>query len=153
MQMCGVKPIDLAVVNLYPFEQTVSSGADWAQCVENVDIGGPAMIRAAAKNHRYVAVVTSPMQYSSLVQELSENDGCTSFESRKKLAARAFSDTAAYDSMIAEYFSEQLGTEAPVVTRVYEHEVMLCWYTGYCGCWPPSFDPYCLLHILLPSLR
>lgn len=129
MQRCGVKPIDLVVANLYPFEQTVSSGADWAQCVENIDIGGPSMIRAAAKNHGYVAVVTSPMQYSSLVQELSENSGCVSFESRRKLAARAFADTAAYDSMIAGYFSEQLGTGAPVVTRVYEHEVIaFCCY-------------------------
>jgi phosphoribosylaminoimidazolecarboxamide formyltransferase/IMP cyclohydrolase len=123
MQKHGVKPIDLVVVNLYPFEQTVASGAEWAVCVENIDIGGPTMIRAAAKNHRYVAVVTSPMQYNVLVQELSENNGCTSHQTRKKLAARAFADTAAYDSMIAAFFSEQLSTEAPVVTRVYEHQV------------------------------
>lgn len=123
MQRHGVKPIDLVVANLYPFEQTVSAGADWATCIENIDIGGPTMIRAAAKNHRYVTVLTSAMQYSALVQEMSENDGCTSHETRKKLAAQAFATTAAYDSMISEYFSEQLGTEAPVVTRVYEHQV------------------------------
>ena len=102
------------------------------------------MIRAAAKNHRYVAVVTSPMQYNVLVQELSENNGCTSYDTRKKLAARAFADTAAYDSMIAAYFSEQLGTEAPVVTRVYEHQV--------CSSTPRQIDRACA-DVALLSLR
>ena len=77
MEAQGIAPIDLLVVNLYPFEETIASGADYATAIENIDIGGPAMIRAAAKNHAYVAVVTDPADYAGLLAALAENDGGT----------------------------------------------------------------------------
>src|SRR3954471_8502092 len=84
----GIRPIDLLVVNLYPFEATVAKGAGYADCIENIDIGGPAMIRAAAKNHGDVAVVVEPDDYAPLLAELSANSGSTTLTLRKKLAAK-----------------------------------------------------------------
>lgn len=108
-----IEPIDLLVVNLYPFSETVQSGADFETCVENIDIGGPAMIRAAAKNHEFVAVVTDPQDYTLLIEELEKQDGAVSSSVRKKLAAHAFALTATYDSNIAGWFAGHLDEVLP----------------------------------------
>ncbi len=105
--------IDLLVCNLYPFEDTVASGADERTAVENVDIGGPAMIRAAAKNHGYVAVVVDPADYAALTAALDANDGATTLELRRRLAAKAFARTAAYDSAISGWFAATLDDTLP----------------------------------------
>ena len=94
MDAHGIRPIDLLVVNLYPFEATVAKGAGYDDCIENIDIGGPAMIRAAAKNHADVAVVVEPEDYAALLAELSANGGATTLALRKKLAAKAYARTA-----------------------------------------------------------
>jgi phosphoribosylaminoimidazolecarboxamide formyltransferase / IMP cyclohydrolase len=104
--------IDLVYVNLYPFESTVAGGADYATAVENIDIGGPAMIRSAAKNHGYVAVCTELADLEAVLAEL-QADGTTSLDLRKRLAARAYARTAAYDAAISAWFAEALGDEAP----------------------------------------
>lgn len=101
----GIGFIDLVVVNLYPFEKTVAAGADRDEVIENIDIGGPSMVRSAAKNHRYLTIVTDPADYSALLQELETQDGMTSLALRKRLAAKAFARTAAYDSAIASWFA------------------------------------------------
>jgi phosphoribosylaminoimidazolecarboxamide formyltransferase / IMP cyclohydrolase len=101
----GIAPIDLVVVNLYPFQATVASGADFDTCVENIDIGGPAMIRAAAKNHGDVAIVTDPSDYPSLVAALEA--GGIEAELRRELARKAFAHTAAYDAAIAEWLDDR----------------------------------------------
>ncbi len=100
-----IPPIDLVVVNLYPFAQTVAKGASRDEIVENIDIGGPSMVRSAAKNHEYVAILTDPADYAAFIAELDAGDGVTSLALRKRLAARAFSATAAYDAMIAGWFA------------------------------------------------
>lgn len=105
MAMHGIGAIDLVVVNLYPFAQTVAAGADRDAIIENIDIGGPAMVRSAAKNHAFVAIVTEPQDYGALIAELDANNGATSLTLRKRLAATAFAHTAAYDSMIAQWFA------------------------------------------------
>ena len=104
MEQHGIAPIDLVVVNLYPFLKTLMSGADRATIIENIDIGGPAMVRSAAKNHAFVAVVTDPADYAELLAELDANAGNTTLELRKKLAARAFALTAEYDSIVSQWF-------------------------------------------------
>ncbi|MES2056180.1 MAG: bifunctional phosphoribosylaminoimidazolecarboxamide formyltransferase/IMP cyclohydrolase [Pseudomonadota bacterium] len=96
--------IDLVIVNLYPFEQTVAKGADRPEVIENIDIGGPSMVRSAAKNHAFVALVTDPSDYAELIAEMDASQGATTLELRKRLAARAFAATAAYDGMIASWF-------------------------------------------------
>src|SRR5438874_348284 len=96
-----IRPIDLLVVNLYPFEATVAKGAGYDDCVENIDIGGPAMIRAAAKNHADVAVVVEPADYQSILDELAANQGATKLHLRRRLAAKAYARTAAYDAAIS----------------------------------------------------
>jgi phosphoribosylaminoimidazolecarboxamide formyltransferase/IMP cyclohydrolase len=101
----GIAPIELVIVNLYPFLNTVMSGAGREIVIENIDIGGPSMVRSAAKNHGDVAVVTDPADYTALMAELDANDGSTTFEFRKKLAAKAFALTAEYDSTIAQWFA------------------------------------------------
>lgn len=116
----GIGAIDLVVMNLYPFEATVASGAEFNMCVENIDIGGPSMLRSSAKNHAYVAILTNPEQYSSFLQEITSNNGSTSLATRRRLAAQAFATSAAYDAHISSYFATSLGTEAPVVTRSYK---------------------------------
>src|SRR3569832_696955 len=100
-----IAPIDLVVVNLYPFLNTVMSGADRDTIIENIDIGGPSMVRSAAKNHAHVAIVTDPADYAALLTELDTYDGSTTLELRKKLAAKAFALTAEYDSTISQWFA------------------------------------------------
>ena len=109
----GITPIDLLVVNLYPFAATLAKGADYDTCVENIDIGGPAMVRAAAKNHERVTVITSPDDYTALLQELAANDGATTFDFRKLCAGKAYGHTGAYDSMIANWLHAQTSAELP----------------------------------------
>jgi phosphoribosylaminoimidazolecarboxamide formyltransferase/IMP cyclohydrolase len=109
----AIPPIDLIVVNLYPFRETVKKGAGFEECVENIDIGGPAMIRAAAKNHDFVTVVTDPSQYDELLAELAENGGATTLAFRKKFAAAAYAHTASYDAAISRWFAHALGDEYP----------------------------------------
>ena len=105
MEAHDIGAIDLVIVNLYPFAATVARGADRPEIIENIDIGGPSMVRSAAKNHAHVAIITDPADYGELVAALDENDGKTSLEFRKRLAAKAFSATAAYDAAIASWFA------------------------------------------------
>ena len=113
MQAHNIKPIDLLVVNLYPFEETVAKGADYDDCIENIDIGGPAMIRAAAKNHADVTVVVEATDYAAVLDELTAHSGMTSLELRQRLAAKAYARTAAYDAAISNWFAETLKNDAP----------------------------------------
>src|SRR5437868_14397451 len=113
MKSHGIAPIDLLVVNLYPFEATVDKGAGFEECVENIDIGGPAMIRAAAKNHDDVAVVVEPQDYKAVLDELAANKGATTLRLRRRLAAKAYARTAAYDAAISNWFAKELELEAP----------------------------------------
>ena len=104
MEDHGIAPIDLVVVNLYPFLSTVMSGADRDTIIENIDIGGPSMVRSAAKNHAHVAIVTDPADYAALIEQLDQQGG-TTLEFRKRLAAKAFALTAEYDSTISQWFA------------------------------------------------
>ena len=108
----GIGAIDIVYVNLYPFEATVAKGGSFEDCVENIDIGGPAMVRSAAKNHGYVAICTEIADLEEVLAELKANGG-TSLALRKKLAARAYARTASYDAAISTWFAGQLGEEAP----------------------------------------
>jgi phosphoribosylaminoimidazolecarboxamide formyltransferase/IMP cyclohydrolase len=108
-----IAAIDLVVSNLYPFEATVAAGADFATCVENIDIGGPALIRASAKNHDFVTIVVDPADYKSVLDELLANKGATTLALRRKLAAKAYARTAAYDAAIASWFAKQAGDTFP----------------------------------------
>jgi len=125
MKENGIGTIDLVVLNLYAFEHTVAKGADFATCIENIDIGGPSMLRSSAKNHKYVVIATNPNQYQELIEELKANKGSTTHALRKRFAARAFATSAAYDSAIASWINGQLGSSAPVTTRVYKSELTL----------------------------
>jgi phosphoribosylaminoimidazolecarboxamide formyltransferase / IMP cyclohydrolase len=109
----SIAPIDLLVVNLYPFEATVQAGAAFEHCIENIDIGGPAMIRAAAKNHADVTVVVDPRDYAPLLAELKTHGGATTLELRQKLAAKAYARTAAYDAAISNWFAGRIRESAP----------------------------------------
>ncbi|QMW22904.1 bifunctional phosphoribosylaminoimidazolecarboxamide formyltransferase/IMP cyclohydrolase [Sandaracinobacteroides saxicola] len=100
----GIPPIDLVVVNLYPFQATVARGADRPEVIENIDIGGPSMVRSAAKNHAFVACVTNPVDYAALAEEMAAS-GALSLATRRRLAAKAFAATAAYDAAIASWFA------------------------------------------------
>jgi phosphoribosylaminoimidazolecarboxamide formyltransferase/IMP cyclohydrolase len=113
MTQHGIRPIDLLVVNLYPFEQTVARNAPYDDCIENIDIGGPAMIRAAAKNHADVTVVVEPSDYATVLADMAAHHGATSFALRQQLAAKAYARTAAYDAAIANWFAETLADPAP----------------------------------------
>src|SRR5262245_20988650 len=113
MRAHAIAPIDLLVVNLYPFEATVAKGASFDDCVENIDIGGPAMIRAAAKNHDFVAVVVDPADYAELAREMDAKRGATSLEFRRRLAAAAYARTGAYDAAISSWFTGALGERWP----------------------------------------
>ena len=109
----GIEMIDMVVVNLYAFEKTVESGADFGTCIENIDIGGPSMLRSAAKNFASVAVVTDPASYDSILEEMRANDGCTTYETRQKLALNVFKTTHEYDGAISAWMEKQLaGDEA-----------------------------------------
>lgn len=108
-----ISAIDLLVVNLYPFEETVEKGADFATCIENIDIGGPAMIRSASKNHAFVTVVVEAADYSDVMASIKENGGATDAGLRKKLAAKAFARTGSYDAAISAWFASELGDTYP----------------------------------------
>src|SRR3546814_915976 len=107
MQQHGIGGIDLVVSNLYPFEATLASGADYDLCVENIDIGGPAMVRAAAKNHDFVTIVTDPADYTAVVAEMTEQQNAIGATLRRRLAMKAFGHTAAYDAMIADWLARE----------------------------------------------
>ena len=109
----GIEPIDLLVVNLYPFEETVTRGAGFDECIETIDIGGPAMIRAAAKNHAFVTVVVDPADYPRLMAEMKAGDGATTHPFRKHLAATAYARTGAYDAAVSGWFAGELETPLP----------------------------------------
>ncbi|CAN7557633.1 bifunctional phosphoribosylaminoimidazolecarboxamide formyltransferase/IMP cyclohydrolase [Neorhizobium tomejilense] len=113
MKEHDIEGIDLAVINLYPFEEVRAAGGDYPTTVENIDIGGPAMIRASAKNHAYVTTVTDPSDYPALIEALRSNDGQTVYAFRQKLAAKAYARTAAYDTAISNWFAEALDIEIP----------------------------------------
>ena len=112
MEAHGIGAIDLLVVNLYPFEETVAKGGDYATCVENIDIGGPAMIRAASKNHAFVAVVTDVQDYAAVLEELAVHGG-TTYPFRQRLALTAYARTAAYDTAVSTWLAKALDEEAP----------------------------------------
>jgi phosphoribosylaminoimidazolecarboxamide formyltransferase/IMP cyclohydrolase len=111
----GIPEIDLAVVNLYPFEQTAAANRPFAECIELIDIGGPAMIRAAAKNHGDVAVVVDHADYTLVLDDLARHDGAVTAALRRRLAAKAFARTAAYDAAISGWFARELDDPAPSI--------------------------------------
>ncbi|PVA07866.1 bifunctional phosphoribosylaminoimidazolecarboxamide formyltransferase/IMP cyclohydrolase [Thalassorhabdomicrobium marinisediminis] len=113
MEAHGIGAIDLLVVNLYPFEATVAAGAGYNDCIENIDIGGPAMIRAAAKNHAFVNVVVDVEDYEPLLGELRDNDGATTLAFRQTLAQTAYARTAAYDAAVSTWMASAIDAPAP----------------------------------------
>ena len=113
MKQHGIEPINLVIVNLYPFSEAVKNDLNFDECIENIDIGGPSMIRSAAKNHENVCVITSPADYEGLNRVLEKNSGNTTLQDRKLYAAKAFSKTAFYDSLISEWFNKQLDVTWP----------------------------------------
>jgi phosphoribosylaminoimidazolecarboxamide formyltransferase/IMP cyclohydrolase len=113
MDAHGITPIDLLVVNLYPFAATLARGGDYDDLVENIDIGGPAMLRAAAKNHERVTVITAPADYADLLAELDRNNGSTDFAFRQLCAAKTYSHTAAYDSMVSRWMMREVKQDLP----------------------------------------
>ena len=117
MRQHGIEAIDLVCVNLYPFQKTVAkSGCTLEEAIENIDIGGPSMIRSAAKNHKFVTVVTDPGQYPRVIEQMRNNSGAVTTKLRENLARSAFSLTATYDAAIARYLNAQAGLEFP--TRI-----------------------------------
>ena len=112
MKTHGIESIDLLVVNLYRFEETVAKGADFDTCIENIDIGGPAMIRAASKNHAYVSVVVDPADYAEVIEAVQDS-GATTADFRKRLAAKAYARTGSYDAAISDWFANELGETFP----------------------------------------
>ena len=114
MEQHGISPIDLVCVNLYPFEETIArSGVTANEAIEQIDIGGPAMVRSAAKNHEFVSIITSPDQYDRVAEELRDNDGSTTLALRRELAALAFQHTARYDAAISTWMSSPEGEGLP----------------------------------------
>ncbi|MFL5260223.1 MAG: bifunctional phosphoribosylaminoimidazolecarboxamide formyltransferase/IMP cyclohydrolase [Hyphomicrobiales bacterium] len=109
----GIARFELVIVNVYPFEETVARGAAWDEAIENIDIGGPAMIRSAAKNHASVTVVVDPADYPTLLEELESSEGEIPDETRRRLAAKAFARTAAYDAAISQWFARHVDETAP----------------------------------------
>ena len=107
MKAHGIGAIDLVVSNLYPFAATVAKGASREDCIENIDIGGPALIRASAKNHEFVAIVTDPADYAAVINDMTANKGATTLALRRRLAAAAYAHTAGYDSMISQWMAAQ----------------------------------------------
>ncbi len=137
----GIKMIDMVVVNLYAFEKTVESGADFGTCIENIDIGGPSMLRSAAKNFESVTVVTDPETYDDILDEMRENDGATTRDTRMELALEVFETTNAYDGAIADFLFDQIQAAHP-------HE-----HGEGCGCGceegegQGEFPPECALYM------
>jgi phosphoribosylaminoimidazolecarboxamide formyltransferase/IMP cyclohydrolase len=121
MRSHSIAPIDLLVVNLYPFEATVAKGGDFETCIENIDIGGPAMIRAAAKNHAEVAVVVDPSDYAVVLAELRQHGGATTLALRRRLAAKAYARTGVYDAAISNWFADRLSDPAPAFRAIGGH--------------------------------
>jgi phosphoribosylaminoimidazolecarboxamide formyltransferase/IMP cyclohydrolase len=117
MAVHGIDTIDLVVVNLYPFEATVASGAERADIIENIDIGGPSMVRSAAKNHAFVTILTDAADYAELIGELGTNDGATSLAFRTRMAGKAYARTAAYDAAIANWFAHGDAFTNPLGTK------------------------------------
>jgi phosphoribosylaminoimidazolecarboxamide formyltransferase/IMP cyclohydrolase len=113
MREHGIEGFDLVCVNLYPFEETVASGADFATAIENIDIGGPAMTRAAAKNHAYVTMISDPADYAGVIDAMDHNEGQVPLELRKRLAQKAFARTAAYDAAVSNWFATAIDEPAP----------------------------------------
>ena len=113
MEENDIEPIDMVVINLYPFVETIMADAKFSECIENIDIGGPAMIRSAAKNHDHVAVITDPQDYERVLNDMNAHDGSVTHKLRLSLALTAFSMTAAYDSSIASWFAQQNKEQAP----------------------------------------
>ena len=113
MEVHGIGPIDMLVVNLYPFEATVAAGADYDTAIENIDIGGPAMIRAAAKNHRFVNVVVDVQDYDTVLAELDANDGHTGYALRQRLAQTAYARTGAYDAAVSSWMAAAMDEPTP----------------------------------------
>src|SRR3974390_1454909 len=112
MQEHGIEPIDLLVVNLYPFAATIAKpNCTIEDAIDNIDIGGPAMVRGASKNHERVTVIVDPLDYGIVSEELRANDGVVSATTRRRLAAKAFAHTAQYDAQVTNYLSKLLGTE------------------------------------------
>lgn len=120
MKDLDMRAIDIVFGNLYPFNQAVASGGDMAHCIENIDIGGPAMIRAAAKNCASVCIITCPSQYAALLAELAGNNGCTTLAFRQRCAAQAFALTASYDAAISRYFADQIKEPLPTAVVSFE---------------------------------
>jgi phosphoribosylaminoimidazolecarboxamide formyltransferase/IMP cyclohydrolase len=118
MAQHNIAGIDLVVVNLYPFAATVAKGAGFADCIENIDIGGPALIRASAKNHDFITVVVDPAYYAAVTAELDASNGATTLALRRKLAARAFALTGAYDAAISQWFARQVEEPFPPTMAV-----------------------------------
>src|SRR5262245_41865075 len=113
MKTHGIGAIDLVISNLYPFAATVAKGASREDCIENIDIGGPALIRASAKNHDFVAIVTDPADYAAVINDMSAHKGATTLALRRRLAAAAYAHTAAYDAMISQWMAVQEGETFP----------------------------------------
>lgn len=113
MEKHGIAPIDLLVVNLYPFEETVAKGAAYDDCIENIDIGGPAMIRAAAKNHAFVTTVVDVQDYDAVLAELDANGGATTLPFRKRMAQTAYARTAAYDAAVSTWMASAINEATP----------------------------------------
>jgi phosphoribosylaminoimidazolecarboxamide formyltransferase/IMP cyclohydrolase len=113
MERLSIPTIDLVAVNLYPFEATVAAGSDRNACIENIDIGGPALIRAAAKNHAYVTVASDPADYAQIMSDMTANNGATGLVCRQRLATAAFARTGAYDSAVAAWFANETGDIFP----------------------------------------
>jgi len=122
MKEHDIRGIDLVVVNLYPFNEAVAMGGDFATCIENVDIGGPAMIRASAKNNASVTIVTSPSQYRGVIEEMTAKEGCTSYGFRKNQAAAAYALTSAYDSAVSQWFAGQVTSPPATQTVAFQVE-------------------------------
>ena len=118
MEDNGISDIDMVVVNLYPFVETVRDGGNFADCIENIDIGGPAMIRAAAKNHNFVSIITDPQDYQNVLDDMEAHDGAVTHALRTKLAATAYALTATYDSNIASWFVGQMGEDFGFPRRI-----------------------------------
>jgi phosphoribosylaminoimidazolecarboxamide formyltransferase/IMP cyclohydrolase len=122
MKEHGIRAIDLVIVNLYPFQEAVRKEGDFAACIENIDIGGPAMIRASAKNNASVAVATNPSQYPSLIEQMRENDGCTTLQFLRNMAAAAYALTSAYDAAVSEWFGGQVSSPPSTHTVAFQVE-------------------------------